>query len=830
MLLAGRGLARRLRDRPDSEHEQILIRVAIALGCLSYLWLAAQGDGEGAMLAQRCRPLGIAYLIGALVLLGHLLWRPGPRPARRYAGMGLDMLTLTMALTVGEETAAVFYPFYLWVTFGMGFRYGRRYLLVSALASLCSFALVIALTDYWRRQPALSAGLWFALLLLPAYAATLLIRLTDALGRAETANRAKSRFLATMSHELRTPLHAIIGMADLLRGTALEGAQRDMVETVRNAGQNLLEMIGDILNIARIESERPEPPVDFDLHGLLAAVHALLHHQAVEKGLSLLLEIDPAVPHRLHGARRSLHQIVVNLAANAIKFTERGRVTIRLVGDAVERELVTLRIEVEDTGIGIPTDAQERIFERFTQADESTTRRYGGTGLGLAIARQLTEQLGGSLVVESTPGVGSCFRFRGTFARRPDGERALSGRVVVIGAPPAAVGYHRRLAGWGVEVVLASGPEAAAAELEDAGRRRALLLLGASAAAHERRLRADWARRLPAEPLNAVLIAGAGPAPAGDYLVRLSDTVSDHLLYASLHAALTIADGPADPGDRSRALPRVGPSRRILVAEDNRINQLVIDKMLRGAGHEVILVGNGEEALDAMAADRFDLVIMDLNMPVMGGLDAVKLHRFGTGGRDLPPFVALTADATEESRRQCEAAGVDAYVTKPVAVEELLALVERLTRPAVAGEAPAHPAPQQDRTPSGTDPSRLPVLDPALLDRLRELDDDQDFLDQLIEDFIADAEQLIAELEAGAAAADATAFRDRAHALRSSAAHIGASALFELCLAWRGIGPAELAARGAEHVARLRFEFERLRRALGAELAAPRRDLVSRQR
>ena len=254
--------------------------------------------------------------------------------------------------------------------------------------------------------------------------------------------------------------------------------------------------------------------------------------------------------------------------------------------------------------------------------------------------------------------------------------------------------------------------------------------------------------------------------------------------------------------------------------------------MLRVAGHDVTLVGNGEEALDALAVARFDLVLMDLNMPVMGGLDAVKLHRFGTGGRNLPPVVALTADATEETRRQCVAAGVDAYVTKPAALEELLALIERLTRPGAARPDAAGATAEDGLTLSRaelpkTDPGGLPVLDPALLDRLRELDDDEGFLVQLIEDFIADAEQLIGELEASAAAADAPTFRDRVHALRSSAAHIGASALFELCLAWRGIGAAELAERGVEHVARLRFEFDRLRRALVAELAAPRARPVS---
>ena len=824
---AWRRLVGRLKERPDSEHEQILIRVAIAAACLLYLSLAALGDGHGATLAERCRPLGVAYLTGALLLLGHLLWQPGPRPARRYVGMTLDMMTLTVALTVGEATSAVFYPFYLWITFGMGFRYGRRYLVVSALLSLAGFALVIALTDYWRGQPALSAGLWFALLLLPAYAASLLIRLTDALGRAEAANQAKSRFLATMSHELRTPLHAIIGMADLLRGTPLESAQRDMVRTVRSAGQSLLEMIGDILDIARIEAGQADPAVDFDIHDLLATVHALLHHQALEKGLTLHVEVDPAVPHRLYGARRALQQILVNLTANAVKFTDLGSVTIRLVGEAIGPGLVTVRLEVEDTGIGIPPDAQERIFERFTQADELTTRRYGGTGLGLAIARQLAGLLGGSLVVESTPGVGSRFEFRGSFARRPDGQRELSGQVVLVGGGAAAAACRRRLAGWGADLVLASGPEAVRIALSRAGRRRALVLVGAPAGDLDRRSSAEAAGRWAAEPLNVVLLGAAPPGAAGNYLARLPEAVADDLLYASLHAALAVADGPMSEADEPVPAPaQAWPSRRILVAEDNHINQLVIEKMLQNASHEVTLVGNGEEALDVLAEREFDLVIMDLNMPVMGGLDALRLHRFATGGRDLPPFVALTADATKDSRRQCEAAGMDAYLTKPVELQELLALVDRLTRPAAARPRAAWALGSEFRRPARADgrrhdPAAAPaVLDQAVLDRLRQLDDEEDFLARLIEDFIIDGEQLIAELEAGAVAGDAITFRDRAHALRSSAAHIGATALFELCLGWRGIAAAELAERGPGYAAQLRSEFERLRRALLAELGA----------
>ncbi|HSA81446.1 MAG TPA: response regulator, partial [Geminicoccaceae bacterium] len=233
------------------------------------------------------------------------------------------------------------------------------------------------------------------------------------------------------------------------------------------------------------------------------------------------------------------------------------------------------------------------------------------------------------------------------------------------------------------------------------------------------------------------------------------------------------------------------------------------------------LVGNGEEALDALAEHQFDLVIMDLNMPVMGGLDTVKLHRFATGGREGPPIIALTADATDETRAQCEAAGIDGYLAKPVDVDQLLTLVDRLSRRAPVGAS----APRRVRrdSPRPRVAGALPVLDQALLERLRELDDQDGFVTQVINDFIVDAEQLIAELAAAARANDPSAFRDRAHALRSSAAHIGATALFELCLGWRSIGPAELAEQGVAAIARLESEFERLRRALLAELAEPGR-------
>jgi two-component system, sensor histidine kinase RpfC len=807
-------LRERLKDRPDSEHEQILVRVGIGVAIVAGLVIAAVGDAP----PPKVLPLlsiATCYLVGGLLLLAQIVADPAPRPARRYVGMAIDMLALTMVLLIGQGTAALFYPFYLWVTLGMGFRYGRRYLLVAAVTSLFSFALVVALTEYWRAQPALAAGLWVALLVLPAYALSLLTKLTDALTRAEEANRAKSRFLATMSHELRTPLHAIIGMADLLRVSPLRAEQQDMVRTVRSAGQTLLEMIGDLLDIARIEAGTVTvQPAPFDLHVLLATVRTLLHHQARDKGLELRLTIDPCVPYRLHGAARSLQQILVNLVVNAIKFTEVGQVTIRVFAEALERDKVVLRIDVQDTGIGIPLHAQEHIFERFAQVDESATRRHGGTGLGLAIARQLANLMGGFLVVNSTPGAGSCFTFRGPFGRAGEAELGLTGRVVVIGEPAQTTTYIERIRAWGAEVSRPARPGQAQALVARAGA-PALLLVDSGRSPLELAALTAWSALPDTEPSNVVLISSQVPSDGANYLTVLPPDVEDARLFAALHAALAQPEVPAAkaPSDVARRERR---SLRVLVAEDNRVNQQVIDRMLQSAGHAVTLVGDGEQALDALESDSFDVVLMDVNMPVMNGLDAVKLHRFATGGRDVPSFIALTADATEETRRQCEEAGMAGYLTKPVDMEELLGLIDRVAHADPAASSPEQPSRVR---PTGTGAGAGPVLDATYLDRLRQLDDHDDFLAGLIRDFIADAEQLVDELEAAALNGDAAAFRDRAHALRSSAAHLGATALFELCLEWRGIGAEDLSAEGSAYAVRLRSEFERLREALLAELA-----------
>ena len=623
----------RLKGRPDTEHEQILVRVAIGVAIVTGLAIAAAGDPSPPEVLPLLA-IATCYLVGGALLLAHLLADPAMRPVRRFVGMALDMLVLTLGLLIGQGTAALFYPFYLWITLGMGFRYGRSYLLVSAASSLLSFALVIAMTEYWRKQPALAAGLWVALLLLPAYALSLLTKLTDALTRAEEANRAKSRFLATMSHELRTPLHAIIGMADLLRASFLRAEQQEMVRTLRSAGQSLLEMIGDLLEVAKIEfGTMTVRPVAFDLHALLATVRTLLHHQAHDKGLELRLTLDPTVPYDLHGAARSLQQILVNLIANAIKFTEVGHVGVRVLAEAIEPDKVMLRIDVHDTGIGIPLGVQEHIFERFAQVDELATRRHGGTGLGLAIARQLANLMGGFLVVDSTPGIGSCFTFRAPFARADRAEQRLSGFVVVVGEPAHTASYIERVAAWGAAAEGASRPDHVKAVMARAGRPPALLFIDSQQWPLDLAALEDCIAAAEMDPPNVVLVTSREPSDHVRYLAVLPSEVDDACLFVALHAALAQPDVPVPMSWPEAASRR--PALSVLVAEDNRINQQVIERMLRSGGHTVTLVDDGEQALDALEADVFDIVLIDVNMPVMNGLDVVKLHRFATDDGEI---------------------------------------------------------------------------------------------------------------------------------------------------------------------------------------------------
>ena len=636
--------------------------------------------------AQNALILMGVYKFLALCILIHIVIYPVVSPARRLFALLLDSVFLSAQLHLGGETAAAFFPIYLWVTLGNGFRFGLAWLRLAMLVTTISFAAVILTTPFWAEQGHLSAGLLISLLILPAYAGTLIGRLSKALKQAEHASEAKTLFLASVSHELRTPLTAIIGMGGMLRETRLDPSQKEMAETIQDAGASLLSLISSILDSAQAEAGHiPVEPEAIDLLALLRETCSLVAAQAHVKGLTVALHVDARTPVQIIGSRRNLSDILVNLAANAVKFTESGSVIIAVDAEPPVDATTQLTVRVIDSGIGIPADAQGRIFESFTQADQTIRHRYGGTGLGLSIARRRAELMGGSLVVRSVEGQGAEFTLRlgvgvpAAAAERPDARPAS----IVIAGPlsPRRDQIAEGLAKSGAVVITV--PEALrmlrndAAGADQLGRSFALVVvddprstefaLPADAVALH-----DQISALPCVMLRAADRTGlnhlAWPVPA----VLLSSG-SEADVRAALCLARITTRGSANQGAEGVITPLATP-RHVLIADDNLVNRRVLSKMLETAGHTVTTVVDGEVALDALenAVEGFDLVLMDVNMPGMDGLEATKLYRFMELGKSRLPIVGLTADATPEMAQRCLDAGMDLCVTKPVSPEALL--------------------------------------------------------------------------------------------------------------------------------------------------------------
>ncbi|UEM20151.1 response regulator [Skermanella mucosa] len=786
--------------RTDTEHEQIVIRILLVSLILAYVLALVLAEGAAGHLVRSVLILPTVFA-GSWLLLVHLLLEPAPSVPRRVVGNLLDMSMASAFLHVGGAMAAPWYLIYLWVTFGNGFRYGPRFLMSSAALGAAGFAWVIHVTPFWLEIPQVAYGLLAALVVLPAYVARLIRQLTEAKVQAEAANRAKGRFLATVSHELRTPLTAIIGMGDMMMGTKLDGEQREMAATINASAKQLLSLITDVLDFSQLEEAKLT--VDsgpFDLHRVLYATRLMLRGQARAKRLALRLVVGADVPRTVTGDGRRLQQALTNLLANAVKFTEAGDVTltVRVTRSAQERgrHRGVLEFRVADTGIGIAPQHLDRIFDRFTQAEDDINRRYGGTGLGLAISRQLVELMGGTIGVSSELHRGSEFWITLPFvAGAPDGEggRERGGEAAVIAdsleAEARLAAALRDDAALPVLLIPRGALDDPATALEAwlesaAGVERAVVVLAGAtpleAARRARGWRAELVLSCPDEPGQV--------ARALESARALADAAA---------AGASGADGPGPSGRRCR----------ILVAEDNAINRRVIEKILQRAGHEAVFAADGDEALDLLDRSRFDIVLMDMNMPAVSGLDVARMYRFSHTERPHLPIVALTAEATEAARRQCADAGMDAFLTKPVDPAALFATIARLVdggaRPA-APQSGAEPAPGQDE----------PSIDTAALDKLRSVDDDPAFVAQIAREFLNDAEDLVGELEHAWASGDLHAFKDHAHSLRSSASYVGAAPMVRLLLSCRDLSRDELAEEGYRRVKDIQAEFVRVRTAL----------------
>jgi two-component system sensor histidine kinase RpfC len=783
-------LKNRLAGRADSEHEQAIIRVVI-VGLLFALfsWLAGRAEPSPTTDYAAGRLAAAIYLVVAVGIVAAIIARPGVSPPRRFFAMVGDFTTMSLLLHFGDEAAAAIYPIYLWIAFGYGFRYGLRYLAAAIALGFIGFLAVVLTTPFWLTEWPLACGLLCALVVLPGYTASLIRKLTEAKSQAEAANIAKSRFLASMSHELRTPLNAVIGMSDLLAETPLRRDQREMVHTVKSSGRALLSLIDDILDLTRIEAGRTTVIAEtFDLHRELAEVLSILRPSAATKGLRLFVQVAPDLPWRVVGDLRHIRQVLLNLAANAVKFTDQGYVLIQVDGGRLEggkSPALKLNCRVIDTGIGIPADQQTRIFERFTQADDAVTRRYGGTGLGLAIAKALVHLMGGQISVVSAVGKGSTFTFEVTLTEDPGPApevTPLPDRVVVVSDDAKLfAAIAERLKGLKVAVVQRMMTPSTAMWTGDVAFASTVAVLFDGRRQDVAAIAGEAIERAP-DVVPLLITAGEiglNRAPPLPFLSAVgAQRLDEHLLPVLRAATLLAGAGREEARGAERPVPTT--PALILVTEDNPVNQKVTRRILEHAGHRVEVVASGEAALAALETGSFDLLVTDVSMPGMSGIDLVKLIRMAAmGGGERLPIIALSADATLDTRSECEAAGVDVYLTKPVEARRLLDAVEGLLRKGsvatAAGdrvtEISAHPR-FRGETP--------PAIDWEIVERLRSFADVA-FVDGLLQEFADNAAAIIGQLATAAAAGDVPRCRDLIHALRGTAANVGAQGLVRAC-------------------------------------------------